>query len=122
MLNDLPMLKKVMIIATHHAITYSLSQIHHIAKTTINSPTLLLQGWKVACLEAKVPHCKIPWDVKTRWNSMSDMGAMAITYQEAISRFTANLENDLQEYKLSPDEWILLQRLVGVLKVRLRCL
>jgi hypothetical protein len=61
----------------------------------------------------------MPHNVRTCWNSTFIMLDFALSHQEAISRFTGNINNNLQKYKLDANDWAMVKELWGVLKVGL---
>jgi hypothetical protein len=59
----------------------------------------------------------MPRDVRTRWNSTFIMLDFALNHQEAISRFTGNINNNLRKYELDANDWAMVKELRAVLKV-----
>jgi len=62
----------------------------------------------------------IPRDVATRWNSSSDMVDFALDHRKPIEVVTQKRSLGLREFKLSDEEWAILEELRKVLKVRTR--
>lgn len=60
----------------------------------------------------------MPRDVATRWNSTFIMLNFALEYREAIDRFAGDRDNNVRKYELSEEEWLLVEQLQKVLKVR----
>jgi hypothetical protein len=59
----------------------------------------------------------MPRDVSTRWNSTYDMLRFAIEYRQAIESMTSDRKNDLRQFELEENEWLIATQLKDVLKV-----
>lgn len=71
----------------------------------------MLPAWK-ACLEDLNLAIKImPHDVSTRWNLTYNMLSFAVQYWEAIEGITSDHKNDLQQFKLGEEEWVIAEEL-----------
>jgi hypothetical protein len=60
----------------------------------------------------------MPRDVSTRWNSTFDMLEYAIEHREAIDIVTQRRDLGLRKFELIDDEWMIVEQLRDVLKVR----
>jgi hypothetical protein len=60
----------------------------------------------------------MPRDVTTRWNSTYDMLYCALQYRVAIESITSDRKNNLRQFELTEDEWVIVQELQDTLKVR----
>ncbi|KAF8218740.1 hypothetical protein L208DRAFT_1347827, partial [Tricholoma matsutake] len=58
----------------------------------------------------------IPWDVKTWWNSIFDMLAMALQYHLAIDNIIANKSLKLQKLELNNNDWEIILDLICVMQ------
>lgn len=56
-------------------------------------------------------------DVTTRWNSTYDMLSFVVTYRNAIEHITSERKNELRQYELKEDEWVIVTELCNTLKV-----
>ncbi len=83
----------------------------------MHSSTLLLPWWKDLLKAELMPEKVLLHDILTWWNSMFDMLQMVIHYQVAMKKFTADVDNDLWEFKLSWEEWKAARDLCDVLKI-----
>ena len=61
----------------------------------------------------------IPRDVRTRWNSTSEMLDVAWEYRAALQRLCGDMQNGLRDYEISDEEWTLVKHLRKILKVRM---
>lgn len=59
----------------------------------------------------------MPRDVRTRWNSTYTMLSFALEYRTAVEHLTSDRKNDLRQFELSDDEWVIVQELSDTLKV-----
>jgi len=59
----------------------------------------------------------MPQDVSTQWNSTYNMLCFAIGYCKAIENITSDHKNDLQQFELTEDEWVIAKQLRDTLKV-----
>jgi hypothetical protein len=79
---------------------------------------VLLPAWK-ACLEKLKLLLRImSRDVTTQWNSTYDMLSFVVTYRKAIELLTSECKNNLRQYELREDEWVIANELCNTLKVR----
>jgi len=78
---------------------------------------ILLPVWKASLKELKLAAKIMPCDVSTWWNSTYDMLSFAIEYHKALESITANWKNDLQQFELSEDEWVIAEQVCDTLKV-----
>jgi hypothetical protein len=60
----------------------------------------------------------MPRDVATRWNSTFDMLEYALKHRKAVDVVTQQRELGLRKFELSDDEWLVVEQLYSVLKVR----
>jgi hypothetical protein len=81
------------------------------------STTILLPQWYTTLSSCSLPHCMMPHDVTTCWNSTYDMLSFALDFCLAIDSMTVKCDLDLQKYELSPAEWGITKELRDVLKV-----
>ena len=82
-----------------------------------NSMTILLPQWFKTLAAHHLPHCMMPRDVATRWNSMFNMLNFSLKYRPAINTMTATRDFDLHKYKLAPADWRIAGELRDVLRV-----
>ena len=61
--------------------------------------------------------CKLPRDVRTRWNSMFRMLDVALEYHAAVAWMTESQANNLRQWELSDREWKIAMQLRDVLQV-----
>ena len=98
-------------------------QLQKLAHAIKNSTTILLPHWvqllqdlaKDANLSNANPLTvwMMPHNVATRWNLTYDMLVFALNYHQATDEITA--DRDMRKYKLSEEEWALVQQLGDVL-------
>ena len=74
--------------------------------------------WKKCLERLKLASKIIPRDVSTRWNSTFNMLAFAVEYRKAIEKITSDRKNDLRQFELSGEEWVIAEELRDILKVR----
>ena len=98
-------------------VTYMHWKLWKIAFRVINLSTIVLPAWQKLLKELRIPDRIMPHDVTTYWNSTYDMLKFALEYRKAIDILTADRQNDLQNYKLSKQEWTIAAQLSEVLKV-----
>lgn len=60
----------------------------------------------------------MPHDVSTRWNSTFDMLEYALNHRKAVDSVTQDRALGLRKFELDDSEWVLLEQLHDVLKVR----
>lgn len=84
-----------------------------------NSTTILLLQWYKTLTAHNLPHCMMPHDVATQWNSTFDMLNFAIKYHPAIDTMTATRDFNLRKYELVPSDWGIARELQDVLEVYL---
>ncbi|KAF8973335.1 hypothetical protein BDZ97DRAFT_1649278, partial [Flammula alnicola] len=84
---------------------------------TINSTTLLLPAWAKCLEDLYIPYWIIPRDVQTHWNLTYDMLAFTYEHWKAINKFTGDRGNDLQQYELKENEWMVVKQLCDILEV-----
>jgi hypothetical protein len=77
-----------------------IDKIHKLLFVIIHSTTIALPAWHKACTANSCPICLIPCDVKTHWNSIYDMLAVAFDYCAVIDDITANKSLKLCHYEL----------------------
>jgi hypothetical protein len=95
----------------------TVSKLRNLAFAIIHSSTLSLPAWKRCCKRLKIRARLIPRDVITRWNSTYDMLLFCLKYKEPIDAITADKVVKLRRYELDPNDWIIVEDLVSVLKV-----
>lgn len=104
------------------------SQLRKLAFTIKNSTTIVLPEW-LSILQKHIEASEaanttplsirmMPRDVTNRWNSTFDMLEFALSYRKSLDDLTNNREMKLRSYELSEEEWIIVEQLAGVLKVR----
>jgi hypothetical protein len=93
-------------------------QLRKLAFKIVHSTTILLQAWKACLKDLKLPIRIMPCDVSTRWNLTYDMLCFSIEYRKAIENMTSERKNDLRQYELDEDEWVIAEELSDTLKVR----
>jgi hypothetical protein len=59
----------------------------------------------------------MPRDVSMRWNLTYDMLVFAVKYQPVLKSLTSELNNNLCEFELSDEEWVIATQLRDTLKV-----
>ena len=96
----------------------TVSKLRNLAFAIIHSSTLSLPAWKRCCKRLKIQARLIPRDVITRWNSTYDMLVFCLKYKEPIDAITADKVVKLRRYELDPKDWIIVEDLVSILKVR----
>lgn len=98
-------------------------------ESTIHSPVLKLRlcirkirkseqltnKLKSSCEATNTRFFKPTLDVRTRWNSTFDMIQTSLELRLALDVLTANVEN-LRKFKISEEEWRLLEKVCGILK------
>jgi hypothetical protein len=77
----------------------------------------LLPAWKACLEELGLPVKIMPRDVTTRWNSTYDMLYFALEYRAAIESITSDRKNNLRQFELVEDEWVIVKELQDTLKV-----
>ena len=96
----------------------TVSKLRNLAFAIIHSSTLSLPAWKCCCKQLKIWARLIPHDVITHWNSTYDMLLFCLKYKEPIDAITADKVIKLRRYELDPKDWIIVEDLVSILKVR----
>ena len=79
--------------------------------------TNLLPGWKACLKDLGLAIRIMPQDVSTWWNSTYDMLCFAIEYQKAIENMTSECKNDLWQFELIEDKWVVATQLNDMLEV-----
>jgi hypothetical protein len=59
----------------------------------------------------------LPRDVRTCWNSTYNMLVVAVQYKEVLNALTADCNLPLWRYKLSDNDWAIIEDLVYTLEV-----
>jgi len=59
----------------------------------------------------------MPQDVSTWWNSTYDMLCLAIEYRKVIENMTSECKNDLWQFELIEDKWVVATQLNDMLEV-----
>lgn len=80
--------------------------------------TKLLPAWHNILREQGRPVTNIPRDVATRWNSTFDMLAYVLKHRRAVDAMTQQRDLGLRDLELSDHEWLIVDQLRNVLKVR----
>ena len=93
-------------------------QVHKLAYKIIHSTTIVLPVWYGILKDLSKPQTLMPRDVSTRWNSTFDMLDYALEHQEAVDAVTQRRDLGLRRYELEDNEWVILQQLRDILKVR----
>ena len=92
-------------------------QLRKFAYTVKNSSTILLPKWFDVLQELELDERKMPQDVVTHWNSTFKMLDFALKYHKAIKILTSDDDLELEKYKLTRNEWMMVKHLRDVLKV-----
>ena len=79
--------------------------------------TLLLPAWTRAVASVKLQLKKLPWDVRTQWNSMYQMLSVALEYRKAVKHMTEVQANNLRWWELNEHEWKIVLQLCDILQV-----
>ena len=87
------------------------------ASKVVNLSTLLLPEWKCIVDEHGLPPRILPRDVQTHWNLTFDMLDVCLQYRSPYNQMCARLENGLQRFEMSEDEWLIAKQLYKILKV-----
>lgn len=82
-----------------------------------NSTTDLLPLWRSLFEELDERIRILKRDVTTRWNSTHDMGKSVLAHKTKYNTITDARANKLTNYRLSTEEWEILEQLVEVLQV-----
>ncbi|KAF8143632.1 hypothetical protein K438DRAFT_1633225 [Mycena galopus ATCC 62051] len=96
---------------------YPFLQIRQFSFAVVNSTTKGLPAWREACAKHGMRVRVIPRDVRTRWNSVYDMLAVAIEYKAVFNDMTASRDLDYRKFDISNAEWTLVEDMLHVLKV-----
>ncbi|KAJ3558298.1 hypothetical protein NM688_g1007 [Phlebia brevispora] len=104
---------------------YTVTKLLGLAKHVFHSP-MLREDLASACENAAIPSKQLVRAIATLWNSLADAIGRALELCAAIdclltlSKYDKAGKKGLQAFKLSAQEWILLQQLHEILKVFLR--
>jgi len=93
-------------------------QVRKLAYKIIHSTTIVLPAWYGILKDLSKPQTLMPRDVSTRWNSTFDMLDYALEHREAVDAVTQRRDLGLRRYELEDNEWVILQQLRDILKVR----
>jgi len=83
-----------------------------------HSSTILLPAYKQACAEARISYRKIRLNCNSRWSSTYNMLRLALTYRTVLDDMTGNRTLRLRALELDNEDWLILDELAHVLKVR----
>jgi len=83
----------------------------------IDNSTILLPAWKTCLERLKLTLKIIPRDVSTRWSSTYNMLDFAMEYRKALESMTSDRKNDLQQFELSEEEWVIAEGLRDTLNI-----
>jgi hypothetical protein len=78
-------------------------------------------SFRNACRELELKHLRIPLDVAVRWNSTYRMIERAIYLRPALDRLITNHFEDLNEYRLTGNEWAIAEQVLMILTPFQRC-
>lgn len=107
---------------TYHLKTDTVTiQLRKLAYKIIHSTTIVLPAWRRILQDLKMPVTLMPRDVTTRWNSTFDMLHYALEHRKAVDTVTQQRDLCLRKYELDDDEWVVVEQLHDVLKVRVLC-
>jgi len=59
----------------------------------------------------------LPCDISMWWNSTYDMLCFAVEYRQAIERMTSDWKNNLHQFELEEDKWLIVTQLKDMLEV-----
>ncbi|KAJ6602269.1 hypothetical protein B0H10DRAFT_1712616, partial [Mycena sp. CBHHK59/15] len=76
-------------------------QVRQFSFAVVNSTTKGLPAWRDACAKHGKRVRVIPRDVRTRWNSVYDMLAVAIEYKAVFNDMTVNRDLDYRKFDIS---------------------
>jgi hypothetical protein len=89
----------------------SSSQLQKLAFKIVHLTTILLPAWKAALEDLELALKIMPHDVSTQWNSTYDMLCFAVEHHRAIKSVTSDHKNDLHQFELDEDEWLITNQL-----------
>ena len=97
-------------------------QLCNLAKRIVNSPTIRAD-LEIACNKSSTKPMLMVRDVATRWNSTAELLARALQLRKALTMLVGFEQHNrarssrLQRFKLSSDEWQLIEQLQPLLQV-----
>jgi hypothetical protein len=97
--------------------SYLFLQVRQFPFAVVNSTTKGFPAWREACAKHGKRVRLIPRDVRTRWNSVYNMLAVAIEYKAVFNNMTATRDLDYRKFDISNAEWTLVEDMLHVLKV-----
>lgn len=98
-------------------------QLSGLAKRIFHSPTLR-EDLATSCQKAKIPSKLMLRAVATRWNSLAEAIGRALELRQGIEKMLLMSKHDkggkkgLRRFRLSSEEWKMLEQLYPLLKVR----
>lgn len=100
------------------------SKLRTLANKVVNSPTIK-EDLATSCEQEKIKPKLMIRDVSTRWNSTAELIQRALEIKGGLNILVVKAEHNrrrgvrLARFKLSPEEWMLLEQLSPLLDVRL---